>query len=193
MLFPSEDGSRSIGHGLRQLLVHDVLRKISLFRAPLTSELVLPRMVSSSAITATHAWVANRAVVRRSHVPSASFLSSHARVGSFPLVGMPSTFPFVSFRFVSPRPTAIAIPNICVHTTARSSRMVRPRLDRLRCTLRSRRSWIRVPRADVRCNAIAAASASTKTKNTTCKTRARVRRRVFRRRGRPATPTRSMD
>lgn len=103
--------------------------------------------------------------------------------------------PSHSFRFVSPRPTAIAIPNICVHTTARSSRMVRPRLDRLRHTLRSRRIWIRVPRAVMRCNAIAAASASTKKtkKKKTCKTRARVRRCVFRRRGRPATPTRSMD
>lgn len=97
MLFPSEDGCRPIGYDLRQLLVHSMIRKLSIFRLDLTSELVLPKMASPSAITKTHVCVAVGVVVRRSHVPSASFVSSHARVASFPLQSMPSIDPFVSF------------------------------------------------------------------------------------------------
>lgn len=81
---------------------------LSHFHVHLTSEFVLPRMASSSAITGAHVCVAVSAVVRRSHVSSASFLSSHARVALCPWEGMPSIFSIVSLASSHhiPRPSS---------------------------------------------------------------------------------------
>mmetsp|Transcript_215 Transcript_215/g.1603 ORF Transcript_215/g.1603 Transcript_215/m.1603 type:complete len:200 (+) Transcript_215:2167-2766(+) len=138
-------------------------------------ELVLPRTASSSAITATHTCVAVGVVVRRSQVPSASFLSSHARAASFPLQGMPSIDPFVPLGSSHHVPLPLPSP------TRASTRQdvfrawcVRVRID---CDARfvPGGGRDRFPGLSTRWNAFASAAASTTTWTRTRWTRARLR------------------
>lgn len=160
-LFPSEGGCQSIGYDFRQLPVRYVLR-ISL-ALPCSSHLRIRS--SQDGIVFGHYWCARVRGRFRGCTAIArfvSFLPIFSCTCCFVSMGRHAIHLLNRFAcFFSPHPTAIVIPNRCVHSTARASRMVRPRLDQLHGTFRSRRRRIQGSRAAMRCKAIALASAST--------------------------------